>query len=791
VHELGGDAVSPEGLGALAPFDVVVCLLDHAAADCPAAARAFRQVPGGARAHLIAVLDGRDVDAIAAAVAAGADDILAADAPDALVGARLALAERRLAEHDEFRRSEQALRESEERLRLVYGIARGITSGASVREVIRRTLDEAATRFPHLRLTYGTIDASNKLVNTHSAGNPAMQQLAGVEADLSAAPRYLEALRKGEMLVNADIRDDPRYAEIAGDYVAIQAVAVIDVPLRHSDQLIGLVCFDYSERREWLKHEVEAVAALADFLSVAIANAAAEERRQASERARARLAAVLESTSDFVGMSDPEGRTIYLNAAGRRLVGFAADEPVEGLDISVYHPTEAARRLREVAIPHALEHGSWSGDSALRTRDGRELPTSQVVVAHRGPDGRLDFLSTIIRDMSERRRFEEQLQRTQKLESLGVLAGGIAHDFNNLLVGILGNAGLAAKELYPGAPALALVKRIETAALRAAELTKQLLAYSGKGRFVVQAIDLNRLVEEMGRLLETVVSKRVALRFRLASALPAVEADATQVRQVVMNLITNASEAIGDRDGHVTVSTSVVSVDRAYLAGAPVGADAPPGRYVALEVSDDGCGMDATTQARIFDPFFTTKFTGRGLGLAAVLGIVRGHQGAIRVYSEPGRGSAIKVLLPALAGEAPDPAPGPRPSAFHGRGTVLVVDDDMGVRLVARETCEMAGFSVEEAADGLQALERFRARPDAFAAVLLDMTMPGMDGEECFRELRRIRPDVRVILSSGYNEQDATSRFAGKGLAAFIQKPYLPDELIAKLRAVTEGRAAT
>jgi CheY-like chemotaxis protein len=322
------------------------------------------------------------------------------------------------------------------------------------------------------------------------------------------------------------------------------------------------------------------------------------------------------------------------------------------------------------------------------------------------------------------------------------------------------------------------------ASQRAADLTRQMLAYSGKGQLSVQSFDLSQAVEEITRLLEAAIPRNVILKFDLARNLPAVEADSVQIRQVAMNLILNAAEAIGDASGMVTVSTGAVEADSDYLATSYLHERPVEGLYVFLEVSDTGCGMDALTREKIFDPFFTTKFTGRGLGLAAVLGIVRAHKGSIKVYSEPGRGSTFKVLLPAspeLYVQLPPAAQAP--SAWRSSGTVLVVDDEPTVRAVAKRVLEQQGFDVITAVDGEQGLEMFREQADAIKLVLLDMTMPKLSGEEAFREMRSLRPDVRVVLTSGYNEQDATNRFAGKGLAGFLQKPFQFVTLRDRLRA--------
>ena len=392
----------------------------------------------------------------------------------------------------------------------------------------------------------------------------------------------------------------------------------------------------------------------------------------------------------------------------------------------------------------------------------------------------------------ERRRFETQVQQTQKLESLGVLAGGIAHDFNNLLAVMVGNAGLARLELPVDSAVQETLRRIELAGLRATELTRQMLAYAGKGQLVVGRLDLSALVEEMVRLLESAISKKVTLRFALAEGLPAIEGDATQLRQVVMNLITNASEAHGSASGTIVVRTGAIRASRSYLASCYVDDELPEGDYVFLEVSDTGGGMDAATQARIFDPFFTTKFTGRGLGLAAALGIVRRHRGAVRIRSSAGSGTTFTILLPGAA----LPADAPRPDAetdtrgWRASGTVLVVDDEEAVRTTAERILQSVGFSVRSAPDGRAALETFAARQNEIILVLLDLTMPRMGGEEALRELRRLKPDVRVVLSSGYGEP--STQLGPDAATAFLRKPYSPGELVSTVRAVLErSRAAS
>lgn len=388
----------------------------------------------------------------------------------------------------------------------------------------------------------------------------------------------------------------------------------------------------------------------------------------------------------------------------------------------------------------------------------------------------------------ERRLLETQMLQTQKVESLGVLAGGIAHDFNNLLTSVIGYSELARAQLPDNSEAGAFIDEAVQGARRAAELTQQMLAYSGKGVFIVEPIQLSRLVSDITRLLQVSISKKCVLRFDLMEDLPACMVDATQLRQVIMNLIINASDAIGDRSGVISITTGVAWCDKEYLAENFVNDQLPDGLYVHLEVADTGRGMSAETRARIFDPFFTTKFTGRGLGLAAVLGIVRGHKGAIRVYSEPGSGTTFKMLLPAEPqAEVGRSTPDPEPAHWRANGLALVVDDEESIRALARHMLVQMGFKVETASDGREAVDMFREMAASNPLVLLDLTMPHLDGAAAFKQLRQIRPDVRVILMSGYGEQTIDTQFAGKGLAGFLQKPFRLSEVRELVRSIMDA----
>ena len=506
-----------------------------------------------------------------------------------------------------------------------------------------------------------------------------------------------------------------------------------------------------------------------------------------------RQRAILDNVPDAMWVKDLEGRYIAVNETFSRMMRRPMAELVGQTVAFVVNDGEAAivrHQERDVIsrrVPLTVEHElTGLGDTIL------EVTVTPILDAC----GDVTGLTGIARDVTERKlaqaereRTETKMQHAQKLESLGLLAGGIAHDFNNLLVGILGNAELARYELAADSPALHSVSQIEEAAHRAADLTKQMLAYAGKGKFDIQRLNMSAAVKDMADLLRTVISKKVRFQLDLAADLPLVEGDASQLRQVVMNLITNASDATGDSVGLITLRTSRVRLARHALA-LPLGQDElPEGDYVLVEVSDAGSGMSPETQARIFDPFFTTKFVGRGLGLAAVLGILRSHRGAIDIWSALGRGSTFRVYLPALDGacDASDVANRSSPpqdlAAEDGR-LILVVEDEPSVRTLATRLIERVGFQVQSASDGVEALKIIAANGSAISLVLLDMLMPRMNGEETLVELRRMLPEIPVLLTSGYSEDVQAHRALNTKNVHFIQKPYAAADLTSTIRRI-------
>jgi two-component system cell cycle sensor histidine kinase/response regulator CckA len=507
---------------------------------------------------------------------------------------------------------------------------------------------------------------------------------------------------------------------------------------------------------------------------------------------RLELHAIVNSqVSDAIVVMTDERQIIMWNASAEALfripaamaLGASADVVLGSLYVD-----KEIDRIRKIVD----REGIWRGETTIR-RGGVdvyvEAMVQKLVDANGASAGRLIVARDIDarkRSEEERRRLEAQMQQVQKLESLGVLAGGIAHDFNNLLVGMLGHAGLALMDVPNDSPLRNRIQQIETCAMRAAELTNQMLAYSGKGRFVVQPLDLTAVVREMTNLLQTAISKSARLDLQLTDGLPAISADGAQLRQVIMNLITNASDALDGDAGTIRLTTGVMSASRAYLAETYV-SSAEPGDYVYLEVSDTGCGMDPATRERIFEPFFTTKVTGRGLGLAAVLGIIRGHKGAVRIDSTPGEGTTFRVLFPsAAAAVLATPKPESR-SRTRRHARILVVDDEPSVRGIARDALTRAGFAVAVAASGEEALQRIRSEGSGIHAVLLDMTMPGLDGVATLRAIHRIVERMPVVLTSGYSEEDAAARCDGEKLAGFIQKPFPPSALVDKIDRALGG----
>ncbi len=567
------------------------------------------------------------------------------------------------------------------------------------------------------------------------------------------------------------------------------------VPLVVGGGTIGKFMVYHDAPHPFPPEEIQVVRQIAAYTAFAI-----DRQRAVDELTAERRLFTGGPTVVYRCQSRPGWPIEYASPNVRDALGWEAGALVRGRTafLDLVHPEDRGRVEQEDTDFTAANVPAFSQEYRLRHADGSYRWVHDFSVINRDATGTVTHYHGYLLDVTERRlaaealrEAEAHLTETQRLESLGLLAGGIAHDFNNLLMGVLGNAGLALGSLAPDAPARELVKDIETAALRAADLTRQLLAYSGKGHFVVQPVDLSALVKESGRLLAAVLSKKAEVHYELAPDLPTVEGDETELRQVIMNLLTNASDALGDQCGSILVRTGVTTLEEGARQELAHGTTLPGGSYVVLEVQDSGVGMDEATTRRMFDPFFTTKFHGRGLGLAAVLGIARGHRGGLGVESAPGRGTRIRLYLPPSVRELPRTrtsggTPVPR---SEGDITILVVDDEPMVRDVARRALTRGGYRVLDAENGRVALEVMAREGKRVGLVLLDLTMPELGGEETLARLTAGWPGVPVILSSGYSAETESGQTVRDGAAGFIQKPYLPADLLRALRRVLTPEA--
>lgn len=509
---------------------------------------------------------------------------------------------------------------------------------------------------------------------------------------------------------------------------------------------------------------------------------------------------VTDASPDIIYIFDiRQQRNIYVSNHIAAYLGYSANEIAEwGSDFlaDLLHPDDLAQVDDLLARwETASDDELLSVDYRMRDCDGNwRWFTARDKVFKRDDDGKVLQIVGTAQDVTERVHAEkeasevtEKAQQAQKLEGLGVLAGGIAHDFNNLLTSILGNAELALKSMSHASNTRVFVDEIIKATRRGAELCHQMLTYAGRGNVETETVDLALLVKEMAEMLKVSISKKIVLRRKFDSAQVLVRGDATQIRQVIMNLITNASEAIGDQVGEIRIETGV----RLVSEGDPliVEEQISAGAYSMLSVSDTGEGMDDETQRRIFDPFFTTKFTGRGLGLAAVIGIMRSHDGFIQIVSQPGRGSVFQVFFPLIVDSPPQLTQDPvKAVPLRGKGTVLVADDEAAIRSVTRLLLEQLGFDVIEACDGSQAIDQFRAAHRDLVLVMLDWTMPNLDGSEALREITRISDLVPVLVTSGYAESEVADGFAGQNVAGYLQKPYRFQALEDAIRGVLAQR---
>ncbi len=575
--------------------------------------------------------------------------------------------------------------------------------------------------------------------------------------------------------------------------------SLILLPLINEGDCFGFAGFDAVRApRHWQEHEISLLRVMASMVTQMLLRRKDEQALRESEDQLRRnwefTRTLLNAIPTPVFYMDREGRFIgcnrsYLDFTGRTVETFAGKSVFDLFDLDQAEEHHA----KDLELLRTGERQSYEGTMLDMLGRKREVVFNRDVFRNEkgeitGLVGSFIDISRVRKAEQEQREMERQLLHSQKLESLGVLAGGVAHDFNNILLAITGNLELARLDLPEDCAARQAVDDAFLATSRAVDLTRQMLAYSGKGHFVVQDVDINRLITENLAIFKAAVAKNVSFEHELSPDLPPIKADIGQVQQIIMNLITNGSEAVGTKPGSVKITSYVANFTVGELAACRGDVIPEPGQFVVLQVSDTGTGMDTTTLARIFEPFFSTKFTGRGLGMAAVLGILRGHKGGVLIDSRPGEGTRVRILFPAVA---PDhPAPETQTASRHVgaarklHGRILLADDEEEVRHVCTKLLERIGLEVHAVADGVEAVLAVEAQPFGFDLALLDLTMPNMDGLSTLAYLSKHYPKLPVILTSGYTREDVASSGGADTCAGFVQKPFRLEALQAELTRV-------
>jgi two-component system, cell cycle sensor histidine kinase and response regulator CckA len=612
-------------------------------------------------------------------------------------------------------------------------------------------------------------------------------EVAAVVDNGADALRYAQAMKFDLVLMDIHLR-----GESDGIQTAATLRETMDIPVvfltAHSDE----TTLDRAGRSEPLGYLLKPFDErdLRATLQMAHYRHRSESRLRKLQRG---LAATLQSIGDGVIATDGEGRLTFINAMAEARTGWTRDAAL-GRHLSEVFPITTMGGSDETfeLLDRAMTDGAvinLSDGRCLRTRDGQLVPLDYSLAPIRDEQGWITGCVVIFRDNTAklevekaRRQVAAKMEEAQRLESLGALTGDIAYDFNNLLVTVKGGASLGKTMVPAESPVTRCLGDIEHAAERAVLLCQQMLAYAGKAERVMEEADLSALARETAPLLQAAVRENATFVLDLASGLPALRGDVNQIKQVILNLVMNGSEALGEAGGKLSVRTGLFSANRAFLSSCRVGADLSEGDYLLLEVSDTGHGMSPEVLARIFDPFFTTKITGRGLGLAATSGIVRSHGGAIAVESKPDLGTTFRVLLPSLGLLAIPALPSLPNTSWRGSGRALLIDDELAIRLVGSAMLRHLGFEVETAEEGLRGVEMATSAGSNYRFILLDLTMPKFDGHAAFLAIRCQRPTMPVLLMSGYSAQWVEQLLDLGGPVAFIQKPFALRDLVAKLQ---------
>lgn len=589
----------------------------------------------------------------------------------------------------------------------------------------------------------------------------------------------------GKVLNAFDVSQIPEWQQFKHHSIK----SALHMPIHFSD-FKGMLILTSEEKSAFSRESIDLAQRIIPFSEQAIAKIELIDLAHAKELEEQRklMQLILDHMPVGTWMLSKDREMMFINRTFCDAVGIPDFEFLRAKHYAELLPESVSKQCM------ASDRACFEGNSEVHSRetipcaDGKERTFDVIKVPLLNEDNIVSAIIGIavdateqIKHSQEKEKIKEQLLHTQKLESLGVLAGGIAHDFNNILSVIMGYASLAMKQISTTPENIEPhLQRIIDSSERAADLCTQMLAYSGQGKFIVKPLNLSDLIESIINILEVSLNKGVKLELILADDIPLIEADETQIQQIAMNLITNANEAINDNSGSISIQTGVMQADKAYLKTCMGAENATPGNYVYIEVRDSGCGMTEDIMSHIFDPFFTTKFTGRGLGLSAVLGIVKSHSGALKLISKPSQGTTFRVLFPALTTNSIAETKEQHLTNKTGnkKSIALIVDDEENIRLMLSEMIIASGFDeVLMASDGLQALSIYKEKRNDIDIILLDLTMPNMDGEETFKKLLELDPDVKVIISSGYSQQKLEERFADKGCCNFLQKPYQLDKL--------------
>ncbi|MEK6777083.1 MAG: ATP-binding protein [bacterium] len=501
-----------------------------------------------------------------------------------------------------------------------------------------------------------------------------------------------------------------------------------------------------------------------------------------------RYASIIGATSDFVATALPDGRVNSYNRAARKMLGIGENEDISNIRIPDTHPEWAKRLVLDEGIPAAIRDGIWSGETAFLDRGGREIPVSQVIIAHKNARGEVEFLSTIARDITERKAMEAQLRQSQKMEAIGRFAGGIAHDFNNLLTVMIGHSELLLLHQKPGSPEYNSIITIQETANRAKELTRQLLAFSREQVLEPVVLDLNEVLRGMSRMFSRLMSENVEQHLDLDPAVKKIKAGPSQIEQVILNLVVNAQDAMPD-GGKLTISTKDRCLDEAYCR---LHVGVMPGAYVLLSISDTGVGMTDQVREHIFEPFYTTKGPeeGTGLGLSTVYRIVKQMGGHIYVYSEVGHGTVFRIHLPAhneADQEETPAAPIESEGMPGGQETILVAEDDPSLLELAVHILERLGYTVLSACDGEEAMAKAREYQGRVDLLLTDVGLPGKKGFEIAEEIKEKYPELKVLFMSGYADDRLAQPGAPKEPLLFLPKPFTPSSMARKVREVLDS----